>query len=248
MKTYWFTIATGKTYQNYFNDLQRSASKWDIHIVNLGDQNQSNLDFGYNEQKAIKHLKIEGILGAPDTYEKIAYIDADTLIKDLDGINDVNGALKEPWGMGSVPLVAKEGNFINRMLRRKRLWKTLKKNNLEIFCPEGKYYRQEWNSGVIIGKRIFMEELAVAWIKWWDIVLDINDGIFRRDQMSFKYAYKNIAIDKYNYETIPPAYNWILKRMGYAADAKIYHRAGISNQPELNAMWEKARREILTGG
>jgi hypothetical protein len=145
-----------------------------------------------------------------------------------------------------VPLVVKKGGPIKQWIRKKRLWHILKHNGLGEFCPGQKLYKQEWNSGVITGARGFLEELALEWQKWWDIVLDMNDGIFNRDQMSFKYAYKKVAIDKYRFETIQPEYNWIVKKLGKNRYAKIFHRAGISDPKNL-LLWGEIKEELLSG-
>lgn len=244
MKTYWFTVAAGEKHLEYFSDLKRSGEAIGIEIHNIADLKiKQNNTYNLHEQMMLKIKKIDGILNAPDGYDRIVFIDADTLLKDVKGIDNENGALKEPWGMGSVPLVAAKGGFIKRWRRRKRLWKKLIKSGFHDFCPGGKLHRQEWNSGVIIGNRKFLEELVIEWKKWWNIILDINDGIFRRDQMSFKYAYKKIAIDKYGFETIKPEFNWIIKKMGFNPHAKIYHRAGISKETQ-EQYWQDLITEL----
>lgn len=244
MKTYYFTIAKGTEYLSQFQDLKKSATKNSVNVINIIDSIEGKDKYGIYEQGSIKIHKINGILNAPSGYDRIVYIDSDTLINNLDGINQENGALKEPWGMGKVPHVVEKGSFFARQKRKSRLFKLLEKNKLDVFCPGGKLYLQEWNSGVIIGDRRFMEELAQEWYKWWLLVQEINDGIFRRDQMSFKYAYKRIAIDKYGYETIDPVYNWIVKRFGYSKYAKIYHKAGGYTADNENT-WNTIRERII---
>jgi hypothetical protein len=245
MKIYWFTIAEGKKYLDFFHDLRESAERVGIEIRNMVGGGLSQPASGAaHEQDWLKRQKIEGLLHAPSGYDKVVYLDADTLIQSLEGIELQNGALKEPWGMGNVPLVCSDGGFLRRHVRKKRLMRMLGQSGLSEFCRGGKYYRQEWNSGVIIGERKFVHDLALEWRKWWDIVTDINDGIFCRDQMSFKYAYKKIAMDQYGFESIPLEYNWIVKRLGKNRQAKILHRAGIQAHRHVR-LWQEAKAELL---
>jgi hypothetical protein len=246
MKTYWFTIAEGEKHLSLYADLKKSAEDIGLELHKIeNNEIPRQKSYSSDEQSALKSLKIDGILQAPSEYDRLVYLDADTLIRNIGGIDQQNGALKEPWGMGDVPLVAPSGGLFKQWNRRHQLWRVLKQNGLEEFCPGREHYRQEWNSGVIIGGHKFLEELAIEWRKWWDIVLNINDGIFTRDQMSFKYAYRKIAIDKYGFETIQPAYNWVVKRLGENRHARIFHRAGISDGKNTR-LWQKIRQELFT--
>lgn len=245
MNIYWFTVAEGKKYLEFYHDLRESAERLGVEMHNIVDSSlPQQASCAFHEQGWLKRQKIEGLLNAPSGYDKFVYLDADTIIQSLEGIEQQHGALKEPWGMGAVPLVCTAGGFLRQYVRKKRLMRMLKQCGLSEFCPGEKYYRQEWNSGVIIGEKKFVHDLAVEWQKWWDIVADINDGIFCRDQMSFKYAYKRIALDKYGYESIPVEYNWIVKKLGKNRQAKILHRAGIHARRHVR-LWQEAKAELF---
>lgn len=245
MKIYWFTIAEGEKYLAFYNDLRKSAERFGIEIINIVDSNApEQAGDNFLAQGWIKKLKIQGLVNAPSGYDKIVYLDADTLIQDLAGIEQQNGALKEPWGMGVVPFVCQDGGFLKQYARKKRLMRVLRQSGLSEFCKGEKYYRQEWNSGVIIGEKKFVVDLALEWQKWWNIVVDINDGIFCRDQMSFKYAFKKIALDKYGFESIQPEYNWIVKKLGKNKQAKILHRAGIHTKKHVQ-LWREVKEELF---
>jgi hypothetical protein len=245
MNIYWFTVAAGKKHLELFRDLRASAERLGIEIRNIVENSLLQpANCACHEPDWLKRQKIEGLLHAPSGYDKVVYLDADTLIQSLEGIERQNGALKEPWGMGDVPLVSAEGGWLRRHVRKKRLMHLLGQSGLSEFCRGEKYYRQEWNSGVIIGERKFVHDLALEWRKWWDIVTDINDGIFCRDQMSFKYAYKKIALDRYGFESISVEYNWIVKRLGKNRQAKILHRAGIHARRHVR-LWQEAKAELF---
>lgn len=165
--TYWFSIAVGDRYKRFFADLNRTAGVNGIHIHCL-DETSIEADMHP------KFLKIKGILAVPGGYDRIAYIDADTLLVNPDGFQYLHGSLKEPWGKGSVPLLTRDPADSVRHARERNLWKVLRRNQLDEFCPGGANHRQEWNSGVITGTRDFMEELAREWenggISFWIFV------------------------------------------------------------------------------
>lgn len=236
MKTYWFSIATPGKYRSFARDLMRSAALRGIEIDILGESSRGNHDS--------KLLKIEGILNAPTWADHIVFIDADTLIVDPTNIEQHNGVILEPWkhkeGMYTVDCRSKE-------TRRKRLdclWEACKREGIPEGCPGDRFGSVEWNTGVISGHRKFMMDLALEWKRWWNIVLDCNDGKFRRDQLSFKFAYIKIHKKKYGYEDLPRVYNWLIKRWGYPPEAKILHKAGNPNST-LCRRWEEAKKDIF---
>ncbi|MDJ0707851.1 MAG: hypothetical protein QNJ46_31635 [Leptolyngbyaceae cyanobacterium MO_188.B28] len=224
MKTYWFTIACNPEFELLSQDLQLTAQQHgiEIHVVSDIPKEQS----ATFKRENILRLKLESILNAPSGYDRIAYIDADTLLVDPKGFETLQGSLKEPWRTKR-SLVPGRLDWRQRQRWRQRLWTLLKQERLEEFCPGGKDFKQEWNTGVITGDRIFMEALAQEWRRWWDLILDVCDGYFERDQLSYKFAYTLVARRCYGVETIPQRYNCIVKRMGFQPDACILHRAGL---------------------
>jgi hypothetical protein len=256
MKTYWFTIACNPTFEALCQGLQSTARHHgiEIHQVTIPSRDRQCVNQATPAAEAkrnILRLKIDSILHAPSGYDRMVYLDADTLIVTPVGIDRLQGSLKEPWPTGRSP-VPKTSAWLQSRRWRKRLWALLRKENLESFCPGGADYKQEWNSGVIAGDRKFMEDLAQKWSQWWELMIDICDGRFERDQLSYKFAYTLVARRQYGFETIPKTYNCMVKRMGFLPTANILHRAGLPKGEQgwryrqKRQHWATARQMILS--
>ena len=266
MKTYWFTIVSNPEYEQLYQDLRTTAQHHDIeiHAVTTDPSQVSKAPVNTQlsksvpastvklkpEEERIKRLKIEAILNAPSGYERIVYLDADTLLVDPSTITEINASMKEPWPTQRALLPQQMNWLVNRRWQQ-RLWPLLKKEGLETFCPGGTDYRQEWNSGVIVGDRKFMEALAQAWLRWWLLLLDICEGNFERDLISYIFANSQVARHQNGFETISPRYNCIVKRMGFLPDAAILHRAGLPKgnsglrYRQVRQNWAIAKQTIL---
>ena len=242
MKTYWFTIAMGRPFQALADDLTATCAMHGIELARLPADAT-----GPGGSRIAKEHKINGILAAPDGYDRIVYLDADTLLVDPSGFEGVNGAFMQPWGTGGFPSIVGTPDPDENKRRRATVQKALTHAGLHEFMPTGARRRQEWNSGVIVGDRRFMMQLAAEWRKWWDIMLDACDGAFMRDQISFKYAYALVACRRYGFSTIPPEFNCIVKRLGFLQDARILHAAGASQTPDVLDQWRAAKAKLLKG-
>lgn len=254
MKTYWFTIACNPKFETLSQGLLNTADHHGIKIHRITHSIVNSEDkanpFHRESRRNILKLKIDSILSAPTGYDRIVYVDADTLIVNPNGFERLCGSLKEPWPTGRSP-VPKKASWSQKQLFQRRLWALLKKENLTSFCPGGIDFRQEWNSGVIAGDRQFMEDLATEWARWWDLLLEVCDGYFERDQLSYKFAYTQVARIRYGFETIPKEYNCIVKRMGFLPAAHLLHRAGLSKsewgwkERKKKRQWAIAKQKIL---
>lgn len=103
MKTYWFTVASGPKYHEIVKTLALSCRKHgiDLNIVEAPDENG----------RTAKHRKIEGILNAPEGFDRIVFLDADTMILDPEGIDAVSGSWQIPWRMPTEDSIPKRTGY-----------------------------------------------------------------------------------------------------------------------------------------
>lgn len=224
MTTTYFTIVSGAAYEQHVSRLQASATRLGIvvHVVRV-PQDASIATI--KKQKPLRMLELA------HSSERLVYVDADTLLVDVSGIETLSGSLKEPWGMGKVPLTALMDTTSETEKRQQQLFDILDRRNLGVFLPGGELHRQEWNSGVIVGPSDSLKALATRWLEWWHILDTIFDGRFRRDQIAYRYAYYEWSRDYPDVFHEP--FNWICKRRGLCGNPKIYHLAGLQKQPAI---------------
>jgi hypothetical protein len=208
--------------------LSRSLRKHNIEIDILAPDNMDRI--------LSKHQKIIGILNAPKTCKKIIFLDADTLVLDPKGIENVKGAWKIPWKIppqASVPKNLDPKNYLQK------LEDFYLSNDLLAFSKGGEREGVEWNSGVIVGDREILIELAEEWAFWWDRILDLFDGSFRRDQLSFRIAYYKVFKSRHQLMDLPVNYNWIASYFGINPNARILHKTMVKNIHWLDNEWKK---------
>jgi len=233
MKTYFYTVAIGEKFEKMADLLVRSAEKVGMEIDIYSP------DFDPEDQiRASRMGKIDGFRNMPSGYDRACFIDADCLIlKNFTDIS-IDGAMIEDWKhkcrkyypRGVEESVANETlKALNCVLDDMGMTEMrmdevgeryAKDNDMEYF---GGY---EWNGGVISGTKSFLTDLMDEWERWHGIIDDLNDGVFIRDQISFKYAYYNIGWKKWGYRTIPREFNWHTKRWDINRDVYILHEAG----------------------
>jgi len=226
MKTYWFTVVGGKTktFQSHAETLAASGrlQNIDIEIVRKP---------GTDIEEA-KMAKAQTILDVPAKFDRICFLDADTFVQNATGHELINGSFREPRGKSikRLAIQRKDEESGTGQERFKRIAELLRTNGLSSLldetCP---YSSADWNSGVIVGQYDFMKELAEKWLWWYKIIKTANDGLFRRDQESYKAAYYSTAVMKYDFKTIPEEWNWMIKLRGFNPGANIIHRAGHPN-------------------
>jgi predicted SAM-dependent methyltransferase len=241
MKTFYYTVAIGDKFIHLANILKKSANivGMDVYIFTPEHDDKNII-------KNSRLAKIHGFFEIPLGYDRACFIDADCII--LNNFENIcfNGALIEDWGHRKrkyyPPHVNDDKKYeiwnkLNSMLDNMNMTEMRMDeigkqyaidNNLEYF---GNY---EWNGGMICGSIQFMTELMNAWLKWHSIIDDINENIFIRDQISFKYAYYEIGIKKWGFKTIPKELNWLTKKWGINKNAYILHEAGFvkKNKPQ----------------
>lgn len=235
MKTYWFTIASGAPYRLHAERLRLSLK---AHGVSL-----TILELGSSSSMEAKRQKIAGILDAPRRCDRIVYLDADTLVLNPEGIEKVNGSWQIPW---RIPVEACLPKTLDPQDLVKRLEPFYQRHNLSAFAHGGNLEGVEWNSGVIAGDRDKMIELAHEWALWWDRILDLFHGHFRRDQLSFRIAYHNRFLAQYP-AGLPAEYNWIASYFGVNPNVHILHRTMVRNVPWLEKDWEQVVARRLAG-
>lgn len=235
MKTYWFTIAAGEKYQIHAERLRRSLEMFGIPLAVI--------DPGSMNSRDAKRYKITGILNAPKDCERIVYLDADTIVLDPQNIDGSNGAWRIPWRISinsSLPRELEPRDAADRMNSFYR------KYDLPAFEKNGALQGVEWNSGVIVGQRDVMLELAHEWAIWWDRLLDQFDGHFRRDQISFRIAYSKTFHPHFDTD-LPIKYNWIVSYFGINPSVSILHRTMVRRVPWLEELWEEFVEQKLSG-
>lgn len=237
MRTYYFTIAAAKsTYFKFAESLKKSAELLEIPLHILGSPDMT--------VEQAKHLKIDGVLNVPSGYDRIAYLDADCLMVDVSGMENINGALLEDWGHSlrhyvAAPYCIKAQKELLDRENMSEMWiDDDNKSNWSEYTP------LEWNSGVIVGDVGFMKELATEWEKWWHLVNKANGNVFIRDQISFKYAYYNVGVKKYGFRTIPKSYNWLIKRWAFPPNVNILHKAGRPNG-KMCYFWDCIKDDVF---
>ncbi len=235
MKTYWFTIADGDIYQLHATRLKRSL---EVHGVTL-----TILAPGPANSREAKHRKISGILEAPRSCERIVYLDADTFVLDPAGIEAVNGAWQIPWRIEVEGCLPKK---LDPRVSAERLESFYVRHGLSMFAKGGSLEGVEWNSGVIVGERDLMIELAQEWSLWWDRILELFDGHFRRDQLSFRIAYHSVCLAK-KVAGLPASYNWIVSYFGINPNVNILHRTMVRKWQWVEEAWERIVARKLAG-
>jgi hypothetical protein len=235
MKAYWFTIADGAAYQVHAERLRRSLKAYGVSLAILAPGSSNSME--------AKRRKISGILDAPRSCDRIVYLDADTLVLDPAGIERVNGAWQIPW---RIPVEGCLPKTLDLPDSAERLESFYRRHSLSAFAKGGNLEGIEWNSGVIVGNRDTMVELAREWALWWDRIQELFDGHFRRDQLSFRIAYHNVCLTR-NIEGLPAEYNWIASYFGINPNAHILHRTMVRNVPWLEEGWERIVARRLAG-
>jgi len=241
MKTYWFTVIGGKVhaYQEHVRNLVASGHQHGI------DVNVASLPGG-DIEAAFMH-KARTILSAPPDCDRICFVDADAVIQDPSGHEDLHGSFLESRKQSVRKLAHKEKWEDQEIaeIRFSRIAGLLRDNGLSDFADQTHPYAgAEWNSGVIMGDRGFMQELAETWLWWYEALGKANDGVFRGDQVSYRIAYYLVGMKKYGFETIPETWNWMIKRKGFNEEANILHRAGHPNG-KLCEAWRVYVAEML---
>ena len=235
METYWFTIADGDIYQLHAGHLRQSLEAQGVTLAILPP--------GPATSKEAKHRKITGILDAPRSCDRIVYLDADTLALDVDGMEKINGAWQIPWRIEIQGCLPKK---LDPRESAERLESFYACHGLSMFAKGGSLEGVEWNSGVIVGDRDMMIELAKEWSLWWDRILKLFDGNFRRDQLSFRIAYHNVYLAKGG-ASLPVDYNWIVSYFGMNPNANILHRTMVRKWPWVDETWERIVTRKLAG-
>jgi hypothetical protein len=231
MQTHYFTIVSGSHYEMHLQRLLASAARLGISIEVIRPSATTSV-------AAIKKTKPELLRDYSLDCDRLTYVDADTVLVDLAGIELLSGSLREPWGMGKVPLTPLMDTDQETLNRQSQLFDLLAQRGLADFLPGGKFHRQEWNSGVITGQRSDLKQLGAKWLEWWQILDVLFDGRFRRDQIAYRYAYFEWSRDYVDRFEEP--FNWICKRRGLCPTPKIYHFAGLQKQPKIQARFHRA--------
>ncbi len=226
MKTYWFTVAAGEDYQEQAAHLEQSLARRGIRLSVLREKKLAAHE--------AKHLKIEGLLDAPTTCERIVYLDADTLVLEPDGFDAVNGSWRIPW---RIPLDAQVPKKSDPAKFEERVSDFYSSHGLDVFDRGGALCGVEWNSGVIAGDRERIIQLAREWDVWWHRVLDLYDGEFRRDQISYRLAYYSTGLHA-SARPFPTSYNWIASYFGINPNANVVHRTMVRHIPWLKEQWD----------
>ena len=224
MRTYWFTVAVGREYEEQARALVASARRHGItvHILNKSVERRLH--------SHPKSLKIQGILDAPAWADRIMFLDSDTLLLDPTGHEEQCGAVYEPWTRPDSKLVGRKNISA---------YEYLIYNQYPSFAAS-KARRRSWNSGVIMGPREWMIELAQAWLDAYMAVLKVTNGTLHRDQASFRLAYESFTTLE-----LQPEWNWILKRHGVRDDVHILHAGGEPIGPGKKKQWERLKERIL---
>ncbi|MBN2535033.1 MAG: hypothetical protein JXB88_19285 [Spirochaetales bacterium] len=233
--TYWFTVASGSTYRSMAGTLSESLKRFHIELDILGTDTLNRMES--------KYKKIQGIVQAPKDCDRIVFLDADTVVLNPQGIDRVQGAWKIPWKIpaaGCIPKNLDPRKYIQDLDLFYR------QNDLHIFRKGSPYEGIEWNSGVIAGRRDILVELANEWAKWWDRILNVFDGHFRRDQVSFRIAYYHIFKDRYRLDDLPADYNWVVSYHGLNPNANILHRTMVKDLDWLDKGWDTLTRDIIS--
>lgn len=234
--TFWFTIAAGSRYREMAEDLARSLEKHHIPLVIMGN--------GSMTRQEAKHLKIDGILESPASCRRIVYLDADALVLNPDGIDNVNGSWQIPWKMrpeDGIPKTLNAPEFIER------LDSFFREKGVPVFARGQEYHGIEWNSGVIVGDRQILIELARSWAGWWKETNEFFGGHFRRDQISYRLAYYEVCRKKYGLAGIPPEFNWIVSYSGINPNANILHRTMVKRVEWMQRDWSRIVARTLAG-
>jgi hypothetical protein len=236
VKTYWFTIAEGAKYRVHAEHLKRSLAAFNIELQVLASENTCGA--------GAKRRKIRGILDAPRDCDRIVYLDADTLVVNPEGIEQVDGAWQIPWPVPITASVPKEGDLQKDVARLRGFYR---EHELFDLAEGGTLAGVEWNSGVIIGNRDTLSELAREWDLWWARIDALFDGRFRRDQVSFRIAYKKVAKDLAGWTGLPASFHWIASYYGIHPQANILHRTMVRNVPWLEEGWNEFVSRRLAG-
>ena len=226
--TYWFTVAYGDLYVKSAIQLRNSLKRFGINLNIISGSEQKSVD--------AKFQKIKGILSAPKEYNRIIFLDADTVVICPEELNAHDGAWKIPWTM---PIASCIPKGLDNDIYQERLKKLYSDEGLDVFLPGGIYEQIEWNSGVIAGQADIMKELALEWNIWWERILQIFDNHFRRDQISFRIAYWKIFIEKYNYAGLPQECNWVVSYFGINPNASVLHRTLVKGHDWIEKGWER---------
>jgi hypothetical protein len=235
-KSYWFTIASGLQYKKHAANLVRSLEDQGISLDILGSDSMT--------REASKFLKIEGILRAPKDYDRIIFLDADTIVLSADGIDTVNGSWQIPW---RIPVGASIPKTLDPVSYLPKIEEFYLKYGLDVFLKGKAFEGIEWNSGVIVGDRRIMVDLANEWRYWWSRINELFDGHFRRDQVSFRIAYYNVFKSKYKMEDLPCGYNWVASYHGLNPNANILHRTMVHHAEWLEKGWNEIVEKISLG-
>lgn len=236
MRTYWFTVAEGSAYQAHAECLKRSLASWEIQLDVLTSSSSRGLES--------KRRKLRGILDAPADCDRIVYLDADTLVLDPRGIEEVNGSWRIPWRMpaeGCIPRSLDPCHWVER------LEGFYQEHGLSTFAGGGALEGVEWNSGVIVGDRQRLVTLANEWALWWSRIQELFQGRFRRDQVSYRIAYHQLGLDRENTAGLPAEYNWIVSYFGVNPNAHILHRTMVRSVPWLEEEWQQIVADRLAG-
>jgi hypothetical protein len=235
-KTYWFTIASGPRYREHATALVRSLNGQHIDINVLGSDSMV--------REESKFLKIEGILQAPENCDRIVFLDADTIVLNAEGIDSVNGSWQIPW---KIPAEACIPKTLNPTRYIPKLEAFYRQNGLSVFAKGEAFEGIEWNSGVIVGDRQVMIDLANEWRRWWTQINDMFDGHFRRDQVSFRIAYYTVFKSRYQIEDLPCEYNWVASYHGINPNANILHRTMVKQAGWLEKGWNEILEKTFSG-
>jgi hypothetical protein len=235
-KTYWFTVAYGDIYLKSAARLRSNLKRFGINLNIISGSEQKSVD--------AKFQKIKGILTVPKEYNRIVFLDADTAVICPDALNIHDGAWKIPW---DIPISACVPRGLDSDIYQERLLKLYSDEGLHVFLPGGIYEEIEWNSGVIVGQADMMKELALEWHVWWERILQVFDGHFRRDQISFRIAYWKIFIEKYNCSGLPQECNWVVSYFGINPNASVLHRTLVKGYDWIEKGWEKIISSLEKG-
>jgi hypothetical protein len=224
------TIAVGDKFIGYAKELKKTCEK---NGVDLDIYTEESSDDNFKQSR---YMKIRAIRNAPSGYDKIAFIDADTIMMNPPNLENINGAMVEDWGHRVRKYTPKQFVQEKKDVAYERLNSILDINGIpEMKMGIGsKYGDYEWNGGVLVGAPTFLNELCDEWEKWHDIINENNEGIFVRDQISLKYAYYNIGVKKYGYISIPREYNWWVKKWGVNYDSVLIHENGLNRKRKQN--------------
>jgi hypothetical protein len=236
LKTYWFTIASGSPYRDMARNAARLLKRHGIELDILGSD-------ALNREES-KFLKIRGILNAPSDCDRIVYLDADTIVLNPDGIDGVNGSWRIPWNIPVEDCIPKD---LDARRYAGEFEAFHRRNGIIELNPGGEYGGVEWNSGVIVGNRDTLVELAEEWAFWWKRINRLFGERFRRDQVSFRIAYYRVMKKERRSEDLPAIYNWVVSYSGINPNANVLHRTMVKNVGWLARDWEKIFEEADSG-